>query len=139
MSLKIFVRVESASISPKTITLQRTIISKRRMIEYQSIKDDVLRKLEEHMPVIRERFGIETIGIFGSVSRGEDTKDSDIDILYKYSTPLVTLNQLMGLKEYLEDLFGREVDLVGLKWIEPSIRPYIEADMILFGMEAATA
>lgn len=55
------------------------------MPEYTSIKEDVLKKLEANLPEMRERFGIETIGIFGSVSRGEDTPRSDIDILYKFS------------------------------------------------------
>lgn len=55
------------------------------MPEYTSIKEDVLKKLEANLPEMRERFGIETIGIFGSVSRGEDTPRSAIDILYKFS------------------------------------------------------
>jgi predicted nucleotidyltransferase len=51
------------------------------MSEYVSIKNEVVKKLEEHLPEIRERFGIEMLGVFGSVSRGEDKPDSDIDIL----------------------------------------------------------
>ncbi|MBO5368097.1 nucleotidyltransferase domain-containing protein, partial [Methanocorpusculum sp.] len=50
------------------------------MPEYVSIRDDVVKKLEVNLPEIRERFGIETLGLFGSVSRGEDTAESDIDI-----------------------------------------------------------
>ncbi len=109
------------------------------MSPYVSIRDEVLQKLEANLPELRERFGVETLGLFGSVSRGEDTEESDIDILYKYSTPLITLHQLMGLKEYLENLFGREVDLVGIKWIEPTIKASIEADMILISSEAVSA
>ncbi|MDO5843729.1 MAG: nucleotidyltransferase family protein [Methanocorpusculum sp.] len=106
---------------------------------YKSIKEDVLKKLETNLSEIRERFGIETIGIFGSVARGEDTSESDIDILYKFSTKTIRLRQFMGLKEYLEDLFERNVDLIGINWIEPSIRPYIEQDMILFTQEVVAA
>ena len=107
--------------------------------EYVSIKEDVLKKLEANLPEIRERFGIDTIGIFGSVSRGEDLPDSDVDVLYKFSTETIRLRQFMGLKEFLEKIFDRNVDLVGIKWIEPSIRPYIEQDMILFKSEQAAA
>ena len=53
------------------------------MQEYQSIKEDALKKLAENLSEMQERFEIETIGIFGSVSRGEDTQDSDIDVLYR--------------------------------------------------------
>lgn len=49
-----------------------------------SIKEDVLRKIEANFPEIRECFGIETLGIFGSVARGEDTPESDVDVLYTY-------------------------------------------------------
>ena len=109
------------------------------MAEYQSIKSDVLSKLEAHLPEIRERFGIETLGLFGSVSRGEDTSDSDVDILYRFGTDVVRLRQFMGLKYYLEELFERNVDLVGIDWIEPSIDPYVKEEMILFSSEAAAA
>ncbi len=54
------------------------------MTESQSIKEDVLAKLKVHLPELRERFGIETIGIFGSVSRGEDRPESDVDVLYTF-------------------------------------------------------
>ncbi len=109
------------------------------MAEYQSIKSDVLSKLEAHLPEIRERFGIETLGLFGSVSRGEDTSDSDVDILYRFGTDVVHLRQFMWLKYYLEELFERNVDLVGIDWIEPSIESYVKEEMILFGVETAAA
>lgn len=109
------------------------------MLEYKSIKDDVLKKLEENFFEIQNRFGIETIGIFGSVSRGEDTLESDVDILYRYVDDNVTLENMLGLKAYLEDLFGREVDLVGIRWIDPMMKPYVETDMILFEAGVATA
>ena len=44
------------------------------MSEYVSIKKTVLQKLEESLPELAERFDVAVIGIFGSVSRGEDTK-----------------------------------------------------------------
>ncbi|MDV0442539.1 nucleotidyltransferase family protein [Methanorbis furvi] len=106
------------------------------MPDYASIKESVLKKLEEHLPQLRERFGIETIGVFGSVARGEDTPESDIDILYKFSTQTVRLGQLMGLKDYLEELLGRNVDLIGINWIEPTIRQGIENEMILYQAES---
>ena len=109
------------------------------MPEYRSIKEDVLTKLATHLPELRDRFGIETIGIFGSVSRGEDTPDSDIDILYKFSTQTIRLRQLMGCKEYLAELLGRNIDMIGINWIDPANRPAIENDMILLTTEPAVA
>ena len=109
------------------------------MSEYTSIKNEVLAKLEAHLPGMRERFGIETLGLFGSVSRGEDTSDSDVDILYRFGTDVVRLRQFMGLKYYLEELFERNVDLVGIDWIEASIESYVNEEMILFTSETVAA
>ena len=67
------------------------------MPEYVSIRDDVVKKLEEHLPEIRERFGIETLGLFGSVSRGEDTAESDIDILYRFKPGIKTYHAMLDL------------------------------------------
>ena len=100
------------------------------MSEYVSIKAEVLQKLKDRMPEIRERFGIETLGIFGSVARGEDTKDSDIDILYTFSPGYSTLSNLVQLGDYLEDLFRKKVDLVGRDWISPYLREMILSEEI---------
>jgi len=100
------------------------------MSEYVSIKEEVLRKLERNMPEIRERFDIEILGIFGSVSRGEDTCESDVDILYKFKKGKSTLHKLIDLGDYLEDLFGRKVDLVATDWIDPYLKKSILDDSI---------
>lgn len=96
------------------------------MTEYQSIKEDVLTKLEAHIPKLRERFGVDAIGIFGSVSRGEDDPDSDVDVLYTFRPGESTLANLVSLGTYLEDLFGRKIDLIA----ERSLSPYIRSDVI---------
>lgn len=109
------------------------------MSPYQSIKDDVLSKLKTHLPEIQEKFGIETIGIFGSVSRGEDMPESDVDVLYAFRSGGLPLRAFFAFKRYLEELFGRLVDLVPIKWMDPLLRPYIEQDMILFQTGEALA
>ena len=108
------------------------------MSEYTSIKEEVCRKLEAHMPEIRERFSIETLGIFGSVSRGEDTPESDVDILYRFKNGSVPLKTYIAFLEYLEELFQRPVEIISLDFIEPGIKPSVESDMILYpsGAEA---
>jgi len=86
------------------------------MPEYVSIKEEVLQKLEANMPEIRERFGIESLSLFGSVARGEDTISSDIDILYLFRDGCAKYNNLFNLHEYLEKLLNREIELVSKKW-----------------------
>ena len=109
------------------------------MNQYTSIKEDAIKKLEEHLPVLQSRFGIDSVGIFGSVSRGEDTENSDIDILYVFQENRGSLYDYAGAAEYLEKLLGREIDFVSLEFMNPNLRPYIEKDMILFGGGKAEA
>ena len=101
------------------------------MTEYQSIKEDVLAKLEAHMPELRDRFGIDTIGIFGSVSRGEDKPGSDVDVLYTFRPGESTLANLVSLGTYLEELFGRKVDLIAERSLSPYIRSEVIAEVVM--------
>lgn len=109
------------------------------MSEYVSIKNEVVKKLEEHLPEIRERFGIEMLGVFGSVSRGEDKPDSDIDILYRFKAGIKTYHAMLELVDYLEELFGRPVDLTAADWISPMLKSHIDADVIFCGAEKGAA
>lgn len=45
---------------------------------------DVLEKLKRELPLLQEKYEIQKIELFGSVSRGEDTPESDIDLLYSF-------------------------------------------------------
>lgn len=98
--------------------------------EYQSIKDDVLHLLAEHLPDIQERFFVQTIGLFGSVSRGEDTQESDVDILVTWIPGMARMGVVMGLVWYLEELFGRKVDLVSTDGMSPYLWPYVKPEVI---------
>ncbi len=61
----------------------------------------VLAILARELPVLRERFGVASIGVFGSVSRGEDTPESDVDVLVTYRPGQATFVNIMYLEEYL--------------------------------------
>ena len=100
------------------------------MSEYISIREHVLSLLAEHMQEIRTRFGIDTLQLFGSVSRGEDTPLSDIDLLYTFQPGALSLEHVAGLEDYLENLFERKVDLVSRKWINPYFRDTVLREAI---------
>lgn len=101
------------------------------MSAYQSIRDEVLKKLDAHSSELCGRFGIERLYLFGSVSRGEDTQESDIDLAYtRIPGKNISLFQTVDLIDHLEDLLGRKVDLIPLNQTKPLLRRYIERDMI---------
>lgn len=106
---------------------------------YVSIKQEVLAKLEKELPLLREKYEIRTIGLFGSVSRGEDTPESDIDLLYTFQNGAISLERFLDLADHLEHLFGRKVELVSEKWLSSYLRPYVEKDVIMYGAGAGTA
>ncbi|KKF99460.1 MULTISPECIES: nucleotidyltransferase family protein [Methanosarcina] len=87
---------------------------------------DVLQILKEHEILIKEKFGVKRIGIFGSFVRGEEKAGSDIDVLVEFDETKTTFDNYMDLKFYLEDLFKREVDLV----IESSIKPRLKDNIM---------
>lgn len=91
---------------------------------------DVLALLRDHEPELKNRFGVAKIGIFGSFSRGEERPDSDVDVLVTFRKGKETFNNYMDCKFYLEDLFGRKVDLVMNGAIKKRLRPYIIREVI---------
>lgn len=62
------------------------------------------------MPLMRQQYGVDSIGIFGSYSRNEQTETSDIDVLVKFSNP--QLKSLIGLLTFLEKRFSKKIDIV---------------------------
>ena len=91
---------------------------------------DALALLRKQEPVLKERFGVEKVGIFGSFARGEARPDSDIDILVEFRKGEKTFDNYMNCKFYLEDLFGRKVDLVTDAALKPLIRDPILREVI---------
>ncbi|WP_319506225.1 nucleotidyltransferase family protein [uncultured Methanolobus sp.] len=91
---------------------------------------DALKVLKEHENVIKERFGVRKIGIFGSFARGEASDKSDVDILVEFNEGEKTFDNFMELKFYLEELFERDVDLVIETAIKPRLKNYIMREAV---------
>ena len=68
------------------------------------------------------------IGIFGSVARGVDATESDIDILYDFRDT-VGLFSLVRLQNELEHRLHKKVDLVSEKYAHPKLKPQILNDL----------
>ena len=93
-------------------------------------KSNFVTKLEAVLPEIRERFGVAKIGIFGSTARGEERPGSDVDVLVEFAPGQTTFRNFMELAFYLEDLFGRRVDLVTEQGLSQYLRPYVEREVV---------
>jgi uncharacterized protein len=91
---------------------------------------DALTLLRHHEPILKKRFGVAKIGIFGSFVRGEERPESDVDVLVTFRNGEETFDHYMDCKFYLEDLFGRKVDLVMNGAIKPRLREYILGEVV---------
>jgi hypothetical protein len=83
---------------------------------------EIVRLLEQNAPVIR-RYGVRSLGLFGSGARGTAQEDSDLDFVVEFETK--SFDAYMDLKAFLEQLFGCQVDLVLRDTIKPSLRETI--------------
>jgi len=87
---------------------------------------DIKAQLEELKPILRKRFLVETIGIFGSYSRKEQKKNSDIDLLVTFVEPNdIDLVDFIEIKQFLERKLKMKVDLVTRSALKPMIRDRI--------------
>ena len=85
--------------------------------------------LRAHLPEIRKRYGVRSLGIFGSFVRGEQRKRSDLDVLVEFDHA-PTLFGFIDLRDYLDDLLGVKVDLVMKSALKPAIGSYILAEVV---------
>src|SRR5436305_8107094 len=91
--------------------------------------NQILQALAGHRDSIRA-FGARRLGLFGSQARGEATATSDLDFVVEFAPGTKTLDNYMDLKAFLEDLFGRPVDLVVSEVIKPRLREAILRETI---------
>ncbi|RUM58227.1 MAG: nucleotidyltransferase [Persephonella sp.] len=92
-------------------------------------KDELIYKLKSYKPILNKKYKITKIGIFGSVARGESGVESDIDIVIQVDVlkPFI----LLEIKDELEKLIGRKVDLVRFrKNMNEDLKKRIEKEVI---------
>lgn len=96
--------------------------------EAMKLKDQLLDKLRSAKPMLCAKYPIRSLALFGSVSRGEETLGSDVDVLVEFSQPVGM--QFIRLAEELQALLGRKVDLVSRGGIKPGYYEAIREDLI---------
>jgi len=82
-------------------------------------RETILQTLEEHADELR-KLGVRRIGLFGSYLHGAADPTSDLDFLVQLRRP--SFDDYMETKFFLEDLFGRKVDLVTDKALKPALQ-----------------
>jgi uncharacterized protein len=92
--------------------------------------EEALAILRRSEPALRAR-GVRRAALFGSVARGDNRPDSDIDIMIEIDPEApVGVFDYVGLKEYIAGLFEGSVDVVSQESLKPYARPAATADAI---------
>ncbi len=91
-------------------------------------REEALQLLQENMDTIRS-FGVKRIGLFGSVVRNEATQESDVDVVVEFERGKARMKNVLGLIDFLEELFGREIDLLTPDGIETIRIPHIKREI----------
>jgi predicted nucleotidyltransferase len=98
------------------------------MVRTRSLKQ-ILEILRQQIPMLMERYSVETLEIFGSYVRAEQKKDSDLDILVTFKE-VPSLLTFIAIENYLSDVLGVKVDLVMKDSLKPKIGQQILREAI---------
>jgi len=88
-----------------------------------------LRRRRHEVLELADRHGVQVLGVFGSVARGEDRPDSDVDLLVQLPAQM-SLFTVARVQNELEDLLGAPVDLIPASGLKNGVRPAVEADLV---------
>lgn len=91
-------------------------------------REQIEETLKRFKPLLKEKFKVKEIGIFGSYVRGEESEESDVDILVNFYEPIGW--EFIDFKEFLEKILGKEVDLVTVRALKPQLRNKILKEVI---------
>jgi len=87
-------------------------------------KEQIFEELGRHRQAL-SRFGVRSYGLFGSFVRSQQNEESDIDLLVDFDPAKKSFENFMNLAFFLEDLFGRKVDLITRESLSPRFGPRI--------------
>ena len=81
--------------------------------------EEVTHKLREELPVLRQKFSVKSLAVFGSVAR-HDPQPNDLDLLVEFHE-MPGLFEFIALENHLSDLFGVKVDLMMADALKPRV------------------
>lgn len=93
-------------------------------------RENILSTIRAHKTELI-KFGIRDVGLFGSYVRGEESDNSDIDILIDFFPEQENFDNYMAIYDYFEKIFqNEEVEIVTKNGLSPYIGPYILKEVL---------
>jgi len=91
--------------------------------------DEIIQILKNYKAQNQAVYNISKLGLFGSSARGENTDESDIDIVVELGTP--KMFDLIGIKQDLEEITKKNIDVIMYREkMNPFLKKRIERDAI---------
>jgi uncharacterized protein len=90
---------------------------------------EVVRAKRDAILRLAAKYGATRVRLIGSVARGDDRPDSDIDFLMTWADGTSLLDQA-ALTIEMEHLLGRKVEIASDGWVKPSIRESVYRDAV---------
>lgn len=81
---------------------------------------DVTKTIHDNEDALK-KLQVKALFVFGSVARGEETKDSDIDFLVEFAKP-VGMFEFLEVKYFLEDILKSKIDLATERALHPELK-----------------
>lgn len=88
------------------------------------IKEDIFAIIKENKEKLK-KYHVKKIGLFGSILKGVQTIESDVDLLVEFEEGKKTYNNFIELAFLLENLLQRKIDLLTLEALNPYMKPKI--------------
>lgn len=92
------------------------------------MKSNPLAKYQKQIVQVAKNNHISYLALFGSCARGEQKKTSDVDLLVEFNKP-IGLIHLIHTEHELEDILGKNVDLITKGGLSKYLKPYIQNDL----------
>ena len=91
----------------------------------------VIQILQDNFPALKAKYPLKSLAVFGSYSRGTQTPNSDLDVLYEaLPNTFLNLYSYMDLKQDLAELTHLKIDLINKKYINPVVWLNAKNDVI---------
>jgi len=117
-----------ANLQKEELFLKESDADKEFSLIIKNKKTQIIKKLKPQIIKILKKYHIKKAGIFGSYARGEQKKDSDIDLLVEPAEGMGF--KFIGMNMELEEKMGKKVHLVTYKFISPYIKKSILKDEV---------
>lgn len=91
----------------------------------------IIQTLHDNLPTLKAKYPLQSLAVFGSYSRNEQTPNSDLDVLYEaLPNTFLDLDQYFGLQRDLASITKIKIDLVNKKYINDVVWSKAKNDII---------